>query len=58
MNIYKNWFSKLTANIDKTTRTIELKAANTMVEYWISSNYKEVITQIMNNMGLKLSGIR
>ena len=58
VNIYKNWFSKLTANIDKTTRTIELKAANTMVEYWVSSNYKEVITQIMNNMGLKLSGIR
>ena len=58
VNIYQNWFSKLTANIDKTTRTIELKATNAMVEYWISSNYKEVLTQIMNNMDLKLSGIR
>lgn len=58
VNIYKNWFSKLTANIDITTRTIELKATNAMVEYWVSSNYKDILTQIMNNMGLKLSGIR
>lgn len=58
VHIYQSWFSKLTANIDKNTRTIELKATNPMVEYWISSNYKDVLTEIMNNMGLKLSGIK
>jgi len=58
VNIYKNWFSKLTATIDEIAKTIELKASSSMVQDWVSSKYRNAIEQIVANMGLELRGFR
>lgn len=55
MDIYKHWFSKLTASINEDMGVIELKAASSMVEDWISSKYEHVIVKIADDMGMELT---
>jgi chromosomal replication initiation ATPase DnaA len=39
----RNWFSKLTANVDEETREIKLKAATDFIKDWIETNYLHAI---------------
>lgn len=55
IDIYKHWFSKLTASINGDMGVIELKAASSMVEDWISSKYRHVMEQIADDMGMELT---
>jgi hypothetical protein len=40
IDTYKNWFSKLTANVDEVTKTIRLKASSNFIKDWIERNYQ------------------
>jgi len=51
----RNWFSKLTANIDEERKEIRLKAASGFVKDWIMQNYFDVIERIANNEQFKVS---
>ncbi|MBM3467176.1 MAG: hypothetical protein FJX70_05030 [Alphaproteobacteria bacterium] len=44
----RNWFSKLTANVDEEKREIKLKAANDFIKDWIETNYLQTIERIVN----------
>jgi chromosomal replication initiation ATPase DnaA len=54
VDIYKSWFSKLTAIVDETTKTIELKATSEFIKDWIVSNYGDVIAKIVAGMNFEL----
>jgi hypothetical protein len=58
VDTYKNWFSKLTATIDETNSTIELKASSVMVQDWIGSRYENFIEQIAATIGFRLRGLK
>ena len=51
----RNWFSKLTANIDEVRKEIKLKAATDFIKDWIETNYLQTIERIVNNQQFKLS---
>jgi hypothetical protein len=51
----RNWFSKLTANVDKERKEIELKAPTNFVKDWIQTNYFHFIEQAVNNEQFKVS---
>jgi len=40
IDTYRNWFSKLTANVDEVTKTIRLKASSNFIKDWIERNYQ------------------
>jgi hypothetical protein len=50
----RNWFSKLTANIDEEKKEIKLKASTDFVKDWIETNYLQVIEKIVNNEQFKV----
>jgi chromosomal replication initiation ATPase DnaA len=50
----RNWFSKLTANVDEEKREIKLKAANDFIKDWIETNYLQAIERIVNNEQFKV----
>ena len=50
----RNWFSKLTANVDEETREIKLKAATDFIKDWIETNYLQAIERIVNNEQFKV----
>ena len=53
--IDRNWFSKLTANIDEEKREIKLKAPTNFVKDWIETNYFSAIERLFNNEQFKVS---
>jgi hypothetical protein len=54
VDTYKNWFSKLTASVDETARTLELTTKSSMVQDWISSKYEDIIAKIVAGMNFEL----
>jgi hypothetical protein len=54
VDIYKSWFSKLTAIVDETSKTIELKATSEFIKDWIVSNYGDMISKIVAGMNFEL----
>jgi hypothetical protein len=57
IDIYRNWFKKLTATVDENTKTIELKTSSEFVKDWIVDKYKNTIEQIVNTMGFELKAL-
>jgi hypothetical protein len=57
IDIYKNWFSKLSANVDEVANTIELKASSSMVQEWVNNNYGESLAVMFVGAGLKFNEI-
>ena len=53
----RNWFSKLTADIDERTKTIELKTTNSFFRDEIICRYESLINKVINNFGLEFKGI-
>ena len=51
----RNWFSKLTANINEESKEIKLKAPTNFVKDWIETNYLDVIKRLVNNEQFKVS---
>ena len=51
----RNWFSKLTANIDEERREIKLETPTDFVKDWIETNYFDVIERLVNNEQFKVS---
>jgi hypothetical protein len=51
----RNWFSKLTANIDEERREIKLESPTDFVKDWIETNYFDVIERLVNNEQFKVS---
>ena len=51
----RNWFSKLTANINEERREIKLKASTDFVKDWIETNYFDTIENIANKEQFKIS---
>lgn len=51
----RNWFSKLTANINEERREIKLKSPTDFVKDWIETNYFDVIEGLVNNEQFKVS---
>jgi hypothetical protein len=50
----RNWFSRLTANVDEERREIKLKAATNFIKDWIETNYLQAIERIVNNEQFKV----
>ena len=50
----RNWFSKLTANIDKERKEIKLKAPTSFVKDWIQQNYQHLLEQFCNKENYRL----
>ena len=51
----RNWFSKLTANVNEESKEIKLKAPTNLVKDWIETNYLDVIKRLVNNEQFKVS---
>ena len=50
----RNWFSKLTANVDEVRKEIKLKAVTDFTKDWIETNYLQAIERIGNNEQFKI----
>ena len=50
----RNWFSKLTTNINEERREIKLKAATSFSKDWIETNYFHAIERLVNNEQFKV----
>jgi hypothetical protein len=55
--VYKNWFSKLTANVDEVASTIELNCPSQFVVDWISTNYEDTVRSVVAGFGMNFKGI-
>lgn len=55
--VYRNWFSKLTAEFDEEVRTIEFKYPSQFVEDWISTNYEDSLRSVFAGFGMKFKEI-
>jgi hypothetical protein len=51
----RNWFSKITANIDEGRKEIKLQAATNFCKDWIETNYFHTIEQVVNDKRFKIS---
>ncbi len=51
----RNWFSKLTADIDEARREIKLESPSVFVKDWIKTNYFDTIERLVNNEQFKIS---
>jgi hypothetical protein len=58
IDVYKHWFSKLTATVDENMKTIELRASSEFVKDWIIDKYENTIVKIVDTIGFKLKGLR
>jgi hypothetical protein len=58
IDIYRNWFKKLTATVDENMKTIELRASSEFVKDWIADKYENTMAQIVDTMGFKLKVVR
>ena len=52
LDTYRNWFSRLSAKVNDTDKSIELKASNEYVTDWIRSNYENSISGIATGFGI------
>jgi len=50
----RNWFSKLTANIDEERKEIKLESPSVFVKDWIKTNYFHAIERLVNNEQFKV----
>ena len=50
----RNWFSKLTAEVDEIEKTIELKCHSEFVMDWVRTNYESAMQRLVNQFGLRL----
>jgi hypothetical protein len=57
VDIYKNWFSKLTATVDETSKTIELKATSEFIKDWIVDKYEMQIRSIAIEVKVEFLGV-
>jgi hypothetical protein len=57
VDIYKNWFSKLTAIVDETSKTIELKAPSEFIKDWIIDKYEMQIRSIASELEIEFLGV-
>lgn len=57
VHVYKNWFSKLTANVDEVASTIELKCPSQFVVDWIRTNYEDSVRAVVAGFGMNFKGI-
>jgi len=48
-DVDRNWFSKLTAEVDEVAQTIELKFRSEFVKDWIEQNYLPCLTSVAEN---------
>ena len=53
----RNWFSKLTVDIDERAKTIELKTTNSFFRDEITCRYDSLINKVVNNFGFEFKGI-
>lgn len=54
---YRNWFSKLTAEVNGKNNTIQLKASSEFIADWVRVNYERALQRIVNEFGLDLQQI-
>jgi hypothetical protein len=52
--IDRNWFSKLTANVDEERKEIKLKASTDFVKDWIQQNYQHLLEKFCNKENYRL----
>ena len=57
IDIYRNWFKKLTATVDENMKTIELKASSEFVKDWIVDKYENQLRKITNNLNIEFLGV-
>ena len=57
VHVYKNWFSKLTANVDEAVSTIELKVPSEFVKSWIEEKYMPFLIRTTQDLGIVISRI-
>jgi hypothetical protein len=50
---YRNWFSKVTAEVDEVAKTIALKAPSEFVKDWLVNNYQGMVERIIGMLGYK-----
>jgi hypothetical protein len=53
--IDRNWFSKLTANVDEKTKEIKINAPTVFIKDWIETNYFDAIEKMVNKEQFKVS---
>jgi len=58
VDVYRNWFKKLTATVDENTKTIELRVYSEFVKDWIVDKYENTIAQIAATIGFELKRLR
>ena len=58
VDIYKHWFSKLTATVDENMKTIELKASSEFVRDWVAGRYESIISEMVTAIGFELKVVR
>lgn len=54
---YRNWLSRLIAEVDETAKTINLEASSELISDWIRSNYKITLQYFVSNFGIQLNGV-
>jgi hypothetical protein len=52
--IDRNWFSKLTANVDEERGEIKLRAPTLFIRDWIQQNYQHLLEQFCNKENYRL----
>ena len=57
VHVYKNWFSKLIANVDEVASTIELNCPSQFVVDWIRTNYEDTVRSVVAGFGMNFKGI-
>ena len=57
IDIYRNWFTKLTAKVDENTKTIELNASSEFVKEWIVDKYENQLRKITKNLNVEFLGV-
>ena len=57
VHVYKNWFSKLTANVDEVASTIELNCPSQFVVDWVRTNYEDSVRAVVAGFGMNFKGI-
>lgn len=56
-NTYRNWFSKLTSEVNGKNNTLQLKASSEFIADWVRINYERALQRIVNEFGLELQQI-
>ena len=57
VHVYKNWFSKLIANVDEVASTIELNCPSQFAKEWVQDKYLEILSSTIGIFGFRLKKI-